>query len=91
MERWGYPTFLHKLPRLLCLENFSITSRGIVEVDGQAVKDFSLSQLLRTACVPFHKPDLPLVIEDLLRKANLQIFRNHKLRLRDPWRSAYRL
>lgn len=78
--------FLRKLTES---PGFSISSGGIVEIEGVPLDNYSITDLLRTACIPFNKSTIPLRLQDWLRETGITTFRNHLLKILPKWQNRY--
>ena len=93
--------WLHQLPssfqtdgfRLLAIlekhDNFSYKPDGTITINGHPVQGYDLSQFLQTACVPFHKGQLPPAVHDFLRDSGITRLRNHLVKIRPKWIKRY--
>jgi hypothetical protein len=75
--------------KLTSSPGFTLSPSGIVEIDGIPLEDYSISDFLRTACIPFNKAKIPLRLQDWLREQGLTTFRNHLLKILPKWQYRY--
>lgn len=75
--------------KLIELPGFTISSVGIVEIDRIPLEDYSITDFLRTACIPFNKAVIPMRLQEWLRTNGLTSFRNHLLKILPKWENRY--
>ena len=79
--------FLNKLIRA---GNFEFLDSGHVVLNGKAT-DYHVSDLLRTAFVPYNKSPFPLDVQEWKREKGITEFRNPLVKIPPKWQSMYTL
>lgn len=77
------------LEKLVATNGFGLTSKGIVQINGKSLEDYSIKDFLRTACIPFNKTKVPIQFQDWLRDQGLTNFRNHLFKILPKWQNRY--
>lgn len=76
--------------KLKATGSFDISQNGQVVLN-QKTLNYSISEFLRTAFVPYNQTTFPIDVQEWLREQNMTTFPNPLAQLRPKWESAFTL
>ena len=82
---------LKLLDRIQEEQDLEIDTEGHLTIQGTPLVGFNIKDLLRVTCVPSHRGELPLRLQDWLRLKGITKFHNAKANLRPKWQTRYHL
>lgn len=65
------PSGLAFLKKLQKVQNLTITTSGVIHINGTSVQDYTLDQLLKAVCVPKATQDIPSKLLQILEKHHI--------------------